>query len=149
MLTTERTLILLKPDTLERNLCGEILSRFERAGMRIAAIQRVKISKALVAAHYAELREKNAGAYNRTAPFLIGREVIAVVFDGVNAIAKARALAGPTDPLVAPAGTIRGDYSCDSIKAANGDERFLSNLVHASDSAPSAKREIRLWFPRR
>lgn len=146
MSAIQRTLILLKPDTLQRGLCGEVLSRYERAGLKIVTIRKTKFTSALLARHYAELKRKNAAAYRRNAPYLAGKEVIALVLEGPNAIAKARALTGPTDPLAAPAGTIRGDYSSDSIPFADSEDRGLNNLVHAADSPASARREIRLWF---
>jgi nucleoside-diphosphate kinase len=142
----ERTLILFKPDTLARGLCGEVLSRFERAGLRIITLRKTRFTRALLARHYAELKQKNPAAYHRNAPYLAGKDVIALVLEGPNAISKARSLAGPTDPLAAAPGTIRGDFSSDSIPFADSEDRGLNNLVHASDSAASARREIRLWF---
>jgi nucleoside-diphosphate kinase len=146
MSTHERTLILLKPDTLGRGLCGEVLSRFERAGLRIITIRKTRFTRTLLARHYAELRLKNPEAYRRNAPYLAGKDVIALVLEGPNAIAKSRSLAGPTDPLAAAPGTIRGDFSSDSIPFADSENRGLKNLVHAADSPASARREIRLWF---
>jgi len=146
MSTHERTLILLKPDTLGRGLCGEVLNRFERAGLRVVTVRKARFTRALLARHYAELKQKNPGAYRRNAPYLAGKDVIALVLEGPNAIAKARALAGPTDPLAAAPGTIRGDFSSDSIPFADSEDRGLNNLVHAADSPASARREIKLWF---
>jgi nucleoside-diphosphate kinase len=142
----QRTLVLLKPDTLRRGLCGEVLSRFERAGLQVVDVRKARFTRALLTRHYAELKAKNPAAYHRNAPYLAGREVIALLLEGRNGIAKARALAGPTDPLVAPPGTIRGDFSSDSIPFADSENRGLDNLVHAADSPASARREIKLWF---
>ena len=143
---SERTLILLKPDAVDRGLCGEILRRFEQAGLRVLDSCRGKFTRSMLERHYADLRRRLPDAYRRTASLFVGRHAIAVVLVGPNAVAKARALVGPTDPLTSPAGTIRGDLSCDSLAAANAESRGLDNLVHASDSGKSARREIRLWF---
>lgn len=142
----ERTLVLLKPDTLRRGLCGEILSRFERAGLALVDIRKQRFTRGAFARHYAELRWKNPEAYRRNTLYLAGREVVAVILAGRNAVAKARALSGATDPLLAVAGTIRGDYGNDSVAFANGENRGLDNLVHAADSVKSARREIAIWF---
>lgn len=146
MRKTEETLVLLKPDAVERGLCGEILARFERAGLRIRDVCRSRFTRARFAEHYAELRAQHPKAFARNARSLIGRDVFAVILGGPNAIAKVRALMGPTDPLAAPAGTIRGDFSADSIALADAEDRTLSNLVHAADSPASARREVRIWF---
>jgi nucleoside-diphosphate kinase len=146
MVATERTLILLKPDALERGLCGEILRRFERAGLRLVQARMVRFTRPLLTRHYAELRLKHPRAFARNATYLVGRHVAALVLEGSNAVAKCRALVGPTDPLSAPAGTIRGDWSADSIAVADAADRGLFNLVHAADSPVTARREIRLWF---
>lgn len=98
-------------------------------------------------AHYADLAERNPQAFARSTQYLQDKPVIAAVLAGDNAIAKARMICGPTEPITAPAGTIRGDYSADSVTLANIENRALYNLVHASDSEESALREIRFWFP--
>ena len=146
MANTETTLILLKPDAIQRGLCGEILARFERAGLRVLDLRQVRCTTALLASHYAELRTKNRRAFDRTTGYLRGQFVIAVRLSGPNAIAKTRALLGPTDPVTAPAGTIRGDFSADSTTLADEENRGTFNLVHAADSPASARRETRLWF---
>ena len=143
---SERTLILLKPEALERGWCGEILRRFERAGLRIRDARRVRLTLPRLKRHYAELRVKHPRAYDRTVRSLIGRDGLALVLSGANAIAKARALVGPTDPTTAPPGTIRGDLSSDSIALADAEDRGTLNLIHAADSARSARNEIRVWF---
>jgi len=142
----ERTLVLLKPDTLGRGLCGEVLGRFERAGLRLVDIRKARFTRVLLARHYAELRAKDPGAYERATRTMMGQEAVAVILQGPNAVAKARSLTGPTDPLAAPPGTIRGDYLSDSIALANAEDRGLDNLVHAADSVAAARRETRIWF---
>jgi len=96
--------------------------------------------------HYADLKVKNPRAFDRNTRYLAGRNAFALVLSGVNAIAKVRMLIGPTEPATAPAGTIRGDLSSDTIKLADAEDRGLYNLVHAADSPESAKKEIALWF---
>ncbi len=142
----ERTLILLKPDALRRRLLGEILHRFERAGLEIHDIRRVEFTSARLEQHYAELRLKNPRAYDRNARYLAGQTGFAVVLSGIHAIAKTRSLTGPTEPAAAPPGTIRGDYSSDTIAIADAQDRGLHNLIHAADSPEAAAREIALWF---
>jgi len=142
----QRTLILLKWDTIERGLSGEILARFERAGMRIENCRFMRPSLQQWQTHYADLAERNPQAFSRSTQYLQSKPVIAAVLAGDNVIAKARAICGPTEPLSAPAGTIRGDYSADSVNLANAKNRALFNLVHASDSEESALREINFWF---
>jgi nucleoside-diphosphate kinase len=142
----ESTLILLKPDALRRGLTGEILMRFERAGLQIQDIRRIELTAQRLEQHYAELKLKNPRAYDRNARYLAGQTAIAIVLQGIHAVAKARQLAGPTEPASAPPGTIRGDYSSDTIAIADAQDRGLHNLIHAADSAEAAAREIALWF---
>jgi len=100
----------------------------------------------MVEKHYADLKSKNPRAFDRNTRYLAKKNAIALVLAGVNAIAKARMLIGPTEPAVAPPGTIRGDLSADTIPFADSQDRGLHNLIHAADSLDSAKREIKLWF---
>jgi len=143
---TEETLVLIKPDALERGVTGEILRRLEAAGLRIRNLRWVRLSRALLEQHYAELNAKNPRAFDRNTRYLVDKSAVALVLTGVNAIGKVRLLIGPTDPSVAPPGTIRGDLSSDSIAFADSQDRGLGNLVHAADSRDSAKKEIALWF---
>jgi len=143
---TEETLVLIKPDALERGLAGEIIRRFEAAGLRIHNVRWVSPSLALVEKHYADLKSKNPRAFDRNTRYLAKKNAIALVLAGINAIAKVRMLIGPTEPGAAPPGTIRCDLSSDTIKFADSQDRGLYNLVHAADSADSARREIELWF---
>lgn len=142
----EETLVLIKPDALERGLAGEIIRRFETAGLRIHNARLVCPELALVQKHYTDLRVKNPRAFDRNTRYLAGKNALALVLASVNAIAKVRALIGPTEPAVAPPGTIRGDLSSDTIKLADDEDRGLFNLVHAADSHDSARNEIELWF---
>lgn len=146
MVHIEDTLVLIKPDALERGQSGEVLRRFEAAGLRIRNLRWVSLSAGLVAEHYADLKSKNPRAFDRNTRYLTGKNALALVLTGVNAIAKVRLLIGPTEPAAAPPGTIRGDLSSDTIRFADAEDRGLHNLVHAADSPESARREIALWF---
>ena len=142
----EETLVILKPDALERGVTGEIIRRFETAGLRIRQARWVCPDLALVQRHYGDLKVRNPRAFDRNTRYLSGKNAFALVLAGVNAIAKVRAMIGPTEPAAAPPGTIRGDLSSDTIKLADAQDRGLYNLVHAADSAESARKEIELWF---
>jgi len=131
---SERSLVLLKPDAVRRALIGEIVSRFERKGLVISAMQMRQIDADLADAHYAEHVEK--GWYPELRAFITGGPLVAMVVEGDQAVTVVRGLVGATDGRKAAPGTIRGDYSL------SGSE----NLVHASDSAESATRELALWF---
>jgi nucleoside-diphosphate kinase len=130
----ERTLILAKPDAMQRGLGGEIISRFERRGLRLVALKLLRIDDTMARKHYAEHDGKpffpGLVAYISSAP------VIAAVFEGPNAIAAVRQTVGATKPFEAAPGTIRADYALDTGR----------NLVHASDKPESAAREIALFF---
>ncbi|MET0897591.1 MAG: nucleoside-diphosphate kinase [Mycobacterium sp.] len=133
---TERTLALIKPDGVERQLIGEIISRIERKGLSIAALELKQVSDELARAHYAEHEGKPF--FPSLLEFITSGPVVALVLEGPRAIAAFRQLAGGTDPVEkATPGTIRGDLGLET--------QF--NLVHGSDSPDSAEREIALWFP--
>jgi nucleoside-diphosphate kinase len=132
---TERTLVLIKPDAVNRGLVGEIISRFERKGLTIEALERRTMDPALADEHYAEHVRKPF--YPPLKQFMTSGPLFAAILSGDEAIEVVRALVGATDGRKAAAGTIRGDFSLSNRE----------NLVHASDSADSAKREIALWFP--
>ena len=132
---TERTLVLVKPDALRRGLLGEILSRFERKGLTIDALVLRTMDAELADQHYAEHVDK--AFYPPLKDFMTSGPLAAVVLSGDEVIAVVRALVGATDGRKAAAGTIRGDLSLSNRE----------NLVHASDSTDSAKRELALWFP--
>jgi nucleoside-diphosphate kinase len=131
----ERTLVLIKPDAVQRGLVGEVLGRFERKGLAIDAMVLRVMDADLAARHYAEHVDK--GFYGELTGFMTGGPLVAVILSGDQAVEVVRGLVGATDGRRAAAGTIRGDLSLSTRE----------NLVHASDSADSAKREIALWFP--
>ncbi len=143
----QKTLILLKPEAIERGLVGTILARFENAGLRIEHCRFTRPSLQQLEVHYADLQVRNAAAFRRTTRFLEQKPFIAVVLTGWNVIAKVRALAGATDPGTALPGTIRGDFSSDTIQLADAENRATCNLVHAADSEAAVAREVALWFP--
>jgi nucleoside-diphosphate kinase len=133
---TEQTLVLIKPDGVERRVIGEIISRIERKGLTIAALELKHVEDAVARAHYAEHQDKPF--FGSLVEFITSGPVIAAVVEGPRAIAAWRQLAGGTDPVEkATPGTIRGDFGLET--------QF--NLVHGSDSPESAAREIALWFP--
>jgi len=142
----EETLVLIKPDALQRGVTGEIIRRFETAGLRIQRVRWLCPDLGQVQSHYADLKVKNPRAFDRNTRYLAGKNALALVLAGVNAVAKVRTLIGPTEPAVAPPGTIRGDLSSDTIKLADAQDRGLFNLVHAADSLDAARKEIKLWF---
>jgi nucleoside-diphosphate kinase len=133
---TERTLVLIKPDGVERRLTGEIIARIERKGLTIVALELRHIDEQLASQHYAEHEGKPF--FDSLLQFMTSGPTVAAIVEGPRAIAAVRQLAGGTDPVEQAApGTIRGDFGLET--------QF--NLVHGSDSADSAKREIALWFP--
>ena len=131
---TERTLVILKPDAVQRGISGEILARFERRGLRIAAIRLVKVERLLAEKHYEV--HKGKFFYDDLVKMISASPVIAFVLEGPNAIAVVRSMVGATRPHEAAPGTIRGDYALVGLR----------NLVHASDAPETAGAEIKLWF---
>jgi nucleoside-diphosphate kinase len=131
----QRTLIVLKPDAVQRAITGELLARFERRGLRIAALRLVKVERSLAEQHYAVHQGKFF--YDDLVQTISASPVVAAVLEGPNAIAVVRAMVGATRPHEAAPGTIRGDYALVGLR----------NLVHASDAAETAVAEIALWFP--
>lgn len=130
----ERTLILLKPDCIQRRLAGRVLARFEDKGLNIIALKMMRISPALAKQHYAEHVDK--AWYPTLERFITGGPIVAGVIEGLEAIRVVREMLGATSGLKATAGTIRGDFSSSR----------QMNLVHASDGPEAAKREISLYF---
>ncbi len=130
----ERTLVLVKPDGVERRLVGDIISRFERRGLRLVAMRMLRVTPELSRLHYAEHVEK--AFYPELEAFFLSAPVVAMVIEGERAIEVVRAMIGATRFYDAAPGTIRGDMAFSLVE----------NLVHGSDSAASAAREIALWF---
>ena len=133
-MAVERSLILIKPDAVERALAGEILARIERRGFRVVAGKLLRVSRGLGEEHYAEHREKPF--FGELVEFITSAPTWALVVEGEGAIATMRKTIGATNPADAEPGTLRGDFATS----------MPNNLVHGSDSPESAEREIALWF---
>ena len=131
----ERTLILVKPDAFARNLSGEIIARFERKGLRLAALKQMTMTTELAEQHYAEHAEKPF--FGELVSFITSGPLVAMVLEGERAIEAARQVIGATDPLKAAPGSIRGDFAIE----------VGQNMVHGSDAPESAAREVGLFFP--
>jgi len=130
----ERTLVLLKPDAVQRRLVGRIISRFEDKGLKIVGMKLMQVTQELAERHYAEHREKPF--FSELVSFITSSPIVAMVVEGPGAINEVRRLMGKTDPREAAPGTIRGDYGLS----------ITQNLVHGSDSPESAAREIPIFF---
>jgi nucleoside-diphosphate kinase len=131
----QRTLILIKPDGVQRNIVGEVISRIESKGLKLVALELRTIDTDTAHAHYAEHAEKPFFA--GLVEFITGGPLVAIVAEGERSIEAFRALAGATDPVKAAPGTIRGDFALE----------VGENIVHGSDSPDSAEREIKIFFP--
>ena len=131
---TERTLVLIKPDGVQRLLAGRILARYEERGLRIAALKLMAVDRSLAERHYAAHSAKPF--FGGLVEFITSGPLVAAVLEGPNAIAVVRAMNGATRPHEAAPGTIRGDLALETAQ----------NLVHASDSAETAATEVALWF---
>jgi len=131
----ERTLILVKPDAWARSLTGEIIARFERKGLRLAALKQMTMERDLAERHYAEHEGKPF--YGELVDFITSGPLVALVLEGERAVEAARQVIGATDPVAAAPGSIRGDFAT----------QVGQNMVHGSDSPESAAREVALFFP--
>ncbi|MCC9174403.1 MULTISPECIES: nucleoside-diphosphate kinase [Arthrobacter] len=137
-MSTERTLVLIKPDGVERRLTGAILARIEAKGYTVAELKKTEATRSILEEHYAEHQGKPF--YEPLVEFMLSGPIVAVVLEGQRVIEGFRSLAGTTDPTTAAPGTIRGDFGRDWGSAVQ------QNLVHGSDSPESAAREIGIWF---
>lgn len=168
----ERTLVLVKPDGVQRGLIGEVLKRFEQRGLKVVGMKMVRPDVEMTKRHYTEDMEwmvstgtntkksyEKKGIKDERTPEEIGRwvrgllmgylssgPVVAVVLEGYHAVSIVRKLVGPTEPSAAAPGTIRGDYSTESYEMSDKHKRPVKNIVHASDSAKTAAQEIKVWF---
>ncbi|MBA3300589.1 MAG: nucleoside-diphosphate kinase [Thermoleophilaceae bacterium] len=131
----DRTLILVKPDAFARGISGEIIARFERKGLRIAALEKRQLDEATARQHYAEHEGKPF--FGELVEFITSAPLLAMVLEGHEAVAAARQVIGATNPVEAATGSIRGDFALEVGR----------NLVHGSDSDESAEREAKLFFP--
>ena len=134
-MATERTLVLVKPDGVRRGLAGEVISRLERKGLGLVAMELRTLARETAEQHYAEHAERPF--FGELVEFITGGPLVALVVEGPNAVAATRRLMGVTNPVEATPGSIRGDYALE----------IGQNLVHGSDSTESAAREIQIFFP--
>jgi len=130
----ERSLVLIKPDAMQRGLAGTIITRLEKQGLKLVAIRMLHLDKALARRHYAIHKDKPF--FNSLVDYISSTPIVAAVFEGKRVIAVIRKIMGATDPAKAKAGTIRGDFGLD----------IEHNSVHGSDSAETAEKEIKLFF---
>lgn len=169
----ERTLVIIKPDGVQRVLIGEIIQRFERVGLKIVAMKMVQTDAATTEKHYSldpdwkrkvgektlRSREEQGGAVDESAATAVGERilkqlirfmtagpVVPMVLEGVHAVQLTRKLVGGTEPFSSDVGTIRGDFVLDSYELANSAKRAIRNVVHASSDTEEAEKEIALWF---
>ena len=169
----EQTLVLIKPDGIQRSLIGEIISRYEKTGLKLLGLKFILPTEELIEKHYLvnpqwkiETGEKSIKAYKeknlkppsenpeemgeailkRLKEYLSCGPVVAMVWQGMNAVGVVRKITGGTEPLTSDVGTIRGDFTLDSYAIADIDNRSVRNLVHASATSLEAEKEISLWF---
>jgi len=166
----ERTLVLIKPDGMEKRLAGTVIAAFEKHGLKIVAIKMAKARNKLLSQHYpdsmaATLGEKTKASYlkngkkftqdptefgmkvlKKLRKFVGSAPVVAMVLEGENAVAKVRSIIGGTEPATAGEGTIRQTYSDDSYEKADSQKRPIKNIVHASGTIDEAVNEIKIWF---
>ncbi len=143
----EKTLVLIKPDGVKRGLIGEIISRFERVGLKIIAMKFAQVDDAFAKSHYFDVAERRGKKILKAnVDFITSGPVVAMILEGIDAIEVVRKLVGVTESKAAAIGTIRGDYSHMSYGHADETKVAIKNLVHASSSKEDAEREIGLWF---
>ena len=135
MITRQKTLVIIKPDGIQKNIIGEIISRIEKKGLKILNMKMIKLSRELAEKLYEEHRNKPF--FKSLVNFITSAPIIVMIVEGEDVISIFRSMMGPTDPKNAAPGTIRGDYGTDIER----------NIIHGSDSIESAKREVDLFFP--
>lgn len=149
-LNIEKTLVLFKPDAVQRGIVGEILSRFEKVGLKIVATKMIAPDREHYFKHYENIGKmvtrRGEKAFSVTLDFMSQGPVIAMVFEGVEAVSLVRKLVGGTEPKTAEPGTIRGDFSHMSFEYADQTGKGVPNLIHASGEAEEAEEEISHWF---
>jgi nucleoside-diphosphate kinase len=147
---TEQTLVIFKPDAVQRGVVGEILTRFERVGLKIVGLKMISPTRDQYFKHYEEIGKmisrRGQKAFDVTLDFMLQGPVIAMVLEGIEAVELVRKMAGTTEPKAAAAGTIRGDYSHISFGYADINNMSTPNLIHASGSVDDARQEIKHWF---
>ena len=134
----------MKPDGVQRGLIGEIISRFEKVGLKVSGMKMVWIDRDFSRKHYSDHVEKPF--YKGLEEFIVQGPVVAMALEGINSVELVRKMVGSTEPKKAQPGTIRGDYAHHSYEYADRKGIAIKNLIHASDSAENAKKELSLWF---
>lgn len=146
----QRTLIIFKPDAVQRGIVGEILSRFERVGLKIVGAKMVNPDQDQYYAHYEGISKmisrRGQKAFDVTLKFMTSGPVIAMVLEGVEAVPLVRKMVGSTEPMAADMGTIRGDYAHISFGYADAHDEAVPNLIHASGNPEEAEAEVSYWF---
>lgn len=146
----QRSLVVLKPDAVQRGIVGEIIHRFERVGLKIVGLKMVTPDEKLYRMHYEDIGQmitrRGEQAFRYNVEYMMTGPVIAMVLEGVEAIPLVRKIVGPTEPKSAEMGTIRGDFSHMSFGYSDAKGKGVPNLVHASSNQSEAQREIDLWF---
>lgn len=171
----ERTLVIIKPDGIQRSLVGEIIHRYERTGLKLLAMKMVIPTEEMAIAHYYEVggdewleavgkkaavsyekkglkspyksfKENGLAVMKANAKYMSAGPVIAMIWQGNMAVGIVRKITGGTEPLTSDVGTIRGDYTIDSYAIADADSRSVRNLIHASGNVEEAEKEIKIWF---
>ena len=140
----EQTLILLKPDAIQRSIAGQIISRFENAGLKIIGMKMIKVDKDFSKKHYEAHIEKEF--YRGLEEFITAGPIVAIALEGISSVETVRKMVGTTEPKTAQPGTIRGDFAHHSYEYTNEKGIAIKNLIHASGTKEEASREIALWF---
>jgi len=145
--TPERTLVLLKPDAVERGLAGRLIQRFEDAGLKLVGMKMRQLDAEFTQKHYHDIAERHGqSVFDVLAAFIQQGPVVALVLEGAEAVANVRRIVGPTYPDQAAPGTIRGDFAHHSKAYTEAQHAAVANLVHASGNPEEAKYEVDLWF---
>lgn len=146
----ERTLVVLKPDSVQRGIIGEVVTRFERAGLKIVGMKMVRPDAGHYDHHYETIGKvksrRGEEVFEQNLQFMMTGPVIAMVLEGVEAVELTRKMVGETEPKSSPPGTIRGDYAHMSYGHANSKKKGIPNIVHASGDSDEAEQEIYHWF---
>jgi len=146
----QKTLIIFKPDAVQRGIVGEILTRFERVGLKIVGAKMLSPTKDQFYEHYENIGKmvsrRGKKAFDVTVDFMLQGPVIAMVLEGIDAVALVRKLVGTTEPKTAGVGTIRGDYSHISFDYADSAGKSTPNLIHASGNIEESEQEVNYWF---
>ncbi len=143
-MTVERTFVMIKPDGVQRGIVGEVISRFEKVGLKIIGMKFMHVDRDFSKKHYSDHVEKPF--YKGLEDFLVSGPVVAFVLEGAQAISLVRKMVGSTEPAQSAPGTIRGDFAHITYARADNNGGQMPNIIHASDSSEGAEKEISLWF---